>query len=262
MSEHYLNSLFSLEGKVAVVIGGTGELCGKMAEGLAGAGAEVILVGRNEEKARRRLEAIEQEGGTGSFLAVDVAKREGLENLLAAVLDRKAGRVDILVNGAGVNSPTPFLDVEEEEYDHITQVNLKSVFLSCQVFGRYFVERGEPASIINVGSMSGVIPLSRVFTYSMTKAAVHNLSKNLAREWGPNRIRVNTLVPGFFPAEQNRKVLNPERIQQILGHTPMKRFGEAEELIGATLLLASEKAGAFITGAEIVVDGGYASMTI
>ncbi len=109
--------------------------------------------------------------------------------------------------------------------------------------------------------MSGVIPLSRVFTYSMTKAAVHNLSKNLAREWGTKDIRVNTLIPGFFPAEQNRKVLTPERVDQIMGHTPMQRFGEASELAGATLLLASD-AGSFITGAEILVDGGYAAMTI
>ena len=110
--------------------------------------------------------------------------------------------------------------------------------------------------------MSGVIPLSKVFTYSASKAAVHNLSKNLAREWATQGIRVNTLVPGFFPAEQNRKVLTEERVGQIMGHTPMKRFGEAHELMGATLLLASDKAGSFITGHELIVDGGYAAMTI
>ena len=109
--------------------------------------------------------------------------------------------------------------------------------------------------------MSGVIPLSRVFTYSMTKAAVHNISKNLAREWATQGVRVNTLVPGFFPAEQNRKVLTPERVGQIMGHTPMQRFGDSNELDGATLLLASE-AGSFMTGTEIVDDGGYACMTI
>ena len=124
------------------------------------------------------------------------------------------------------------------------------------------IDLGQGGSIINVGSMSGLIPLSRVFTYSLTKAAVHNLSKNLAREWAPHNIRVNTLVPGFFPAEQNRKVLTPDRVEKIMGHTPMNRFGNAEELIGATLLLASKNAGSFITGEELVVDGGYASMTI
>jgi NAD(P)-dependent dehydrogenase (short-subunit alcohol dehydrogenase family) len=110
--------------------------------------------------------------------------------------------------------------------------------------------------------MSGLLPLSRVFTYSLSKAAVHNLSKNLAREWAPLGIRVNTLVPGFFPAEQNKKVLVPERIAKIMAHTPMNRFGEAKELVGAAVLLASNAAGSFITGHEMVVDGGYSSMTI
>jgi NAD(P)-dependent dehydrogenase (short-subunit alcohol dehydrogenase family) len=258
---NYLDSLFSLTGKTAVVIGGTGELCGAMAEGLAGAGAEVVLVGRSEEKARARLEKITAAGGKGWFAPAEAGEKSSLEALLATVKER-SGKVDILVNGAGINSPTPFLDIPEDEFDRILQVNTKAVFLACQVFGRYFVERGAPASIINLGSMSGLVPLSRVFTYSLSKAAVHNLSKNLAREWAPLGIRVNTLVPGFFPAEQNRKVLNPERVENIMRHTPMKRFGEARELIGATLLLAAEGAGSFITGAEIVVDGGYHAMTI
>jgi NAD(P)-dependent dehydrogenase (short-subunit alcohol dehydrogenase family) len=256
----YLESLFSLEGKTAVVIGGTGELCGAMAVAMARAGAEIALVGRNEEKATARLNEIESAGGNGYFVATDVASREGLESLLEAVVTR-SGQCDILVNGAGLNAPTPFLDVPEEEYDRIFQVNTKAVFMACQVFGKYFLDAGVKASIINLGSMSAVLPLSRVFTYSMSKAAVHNISKNLAREWGMQNIRVNTLVPGFFPAEQNRKVLTPDRVDQIMGHTPMQRFGEAQELCGATLLLASD-AGSFITGAEILVDGGYAAMTI
>jgi len=141
-------------------------------------------------------------------------------------------------------------------------VNLNSVFLSCQVFGRHLVAKGEGGSIINVGSMSGLVPLSRVFTYSATKAAVHNLTKNLAREWAPHRVRVNTLVPGFFPAEQNRKVLTPARVASIMGHTPMGRFGEARELVAAALLLASDGAGSFITGSELAVDGGFNAMSI
>ena len=256
----YVESLFSLEGKTAVVIGGTGELCGAMAIAMAGAGAEIALVGRNEEKARAKLEQIDAAGGTGYFIATDVSSKKGLENLLAEVVAR-SGQCDVLVNGAGVNSPTPFLDIPEDEYDWILDVNTKAVFAACQVFGRYFLDNGIKASIINVGSMSGILPLSRVFTYSLSKAAVHNLSKNLAREWGAQNIRVNTLVPGFFPAEQNRKVLNEDRINSIMGHTPMQRFGEAQELSGATILLASD-AGSFITGAEILVDGGYAAMTI
>ena len=260
-SSDYLTSLFSLRGKVAVVIGGTGELCGAMAEGLARAGAEVVLVGRNEEKAKVKLDRIAAAGGKGYFVSTEASEKAALEQLLATVLKR-SGRVDIVVNGAGVNSATPYLEIAEDEFDRIVRINVKSVFLGCQIFGKYLVERGEGGSIINLGSMSGVVPLSRVFTYSATKAAVHNLSKNLAREWAPKRVRVNTLVPGFFPAEQNRKVLTPERVASIMGHTPMKRFGEARELVGATLLMASDGAGSFVTGSEIIVDGGYHAMTI
>ncbi len=252
--------MFSLAGKTAVVIGGTGELCGAMAEGLASAGAHVVLVGRSEEKAKARIEKITAQGGTASFQACEVDSKANLEGLLSNVL-ADTGQVDILINGAGTNSATPFLEIPEDEFDRIFRINMKGVFLACQVFGKYFVDRNQGGSIINVGSMSGVIPLSRVFTYSATKAAVHNISKNLAREWAPLNIRVNTLVPGFFPAEQNKKVLTPERVEQIMGHTPMKRFGNASELVGATLLLASD-AGSFMTGTETVVDGGYAAMTI
>ena len=262
-TQNYLDTLFSLSGRVAVIIGGAGELCGTMAEGLAGAGAEVVLVGlagRDEENAKARLARIAAAGGKGWFHIADATDLTQLQALLAAVLKR-SGRVDILVNGAGINSSTPFLEITEEEFERIVRVNLKSIFLGCQVFGKYLVERGQGGSIINMGSMSGVIPLSRVFTYSLTKAAVQNLTKNLAREWAPRHIRVNALVPGFFPAEQNRAVLTPDRVASIMGHTPMRRFGEARELIGATLLLASD-AGSFITGDEVVVDGGYHAMTI
>ena len=259
-SSDYLNSLFSLQGRVAVVIGGTGELCGAMAEGLAGAGAEVVLVGRNQQKAAARLERIAAAGGRGWFHAAEATDRAQLEGLLAAVLER-SGQVDVVVNGAGINSATPFLEIGDDEFDRIVRVNFKGVFLGCQVFGRHLVERDRGGSIINLGSMSGMVPLSRVFTYSATKAAVHNLTKNLAREWAPRKVRVNVLVPGFFPAEQNRKVLTPDRVTSIMGHTPMKRFGEARELVGATLLLAGD-AGSFITGVEMVVDGGYDAMTI
>lgn len=260
-TESYLESLFSLRGKVAVVIGGTGELCGAMAEGLAGAGAEVVLVGRDETKAAARLAKLTAAGGRGWFHAAEATDKAALEALRDAVVQRSGG-IDIVVNGAGVNSATPFFQITEAEFERIVKVNLQGVFLGCQVFGQYLVERGQGGSIINLGSMSGVVPLSRVFTYSATKGAVHNLSLNLAREWAPHKVRVNVLVPGFFPAEQNKKVLTPDRVTSIMGHTPMKRFGEARELIGATLLLASDAAGSFITGEELIVDGGYHAMTI
>ncbi|HYP17211.1 MAG TPA: SDR family oxidoreductase [Opitutus sp.] len=260
-SPDYLQQLFGLTGKVAVVIGGTGELCGAMAEGLSRAGAEVVIVGRNPEKAQARLDKIAAAGGRAWFHSAEATAKAEVQGLLDAVL-KKSGRVDIVINGAGINSATPFFDITEEEYDRIMRVNMKSVFLGCQVFGKYLVERGEGGSIINLGSMSAIIPLSRVFTYSASKGAVHNLTLNLAREWAPARVRVNLVVPGFFPAEQNRKVLTPDRVASIMGHTPMKRFGEARELIGATLLLASDAAGSFITGEELIVDGGYHAMTI
>jgi NAD(P)-dependent dehydrogenase (short-subunit alcohol dehydrogenase family) len=251
--------LFSLTGKVAVVIGGTGELCGAMAEGFAAAGATVALVGRDAVKAQVRLDRIAADGGKAVFIPCDTTSKAGLEALLAEVI-AKLGPVDVLVNGAGVNSPTPFFDITEAEFDKIITVNLKGVVLGCQVFGKHMVEK-RSGSIINLGSASGLKPLSRVFTYSASKAAVHNLSKNLAREWATQGVRVNILVPGFFPAEQNRKVLNPERIASIMAKTPMKRFGEAHELVGAALLLASD-AGSFVTGTEVVVDGGYDAMSI
>jgi NAD(P)-dependent dehydrogenase (short-subunit alcohol dehydrogenase family) len=257
----YLKDLFGLTGKTAVIIGGTGELCGTMAVGLARAGAEVVLGGRIPEKAEKRLAEIESFGGEGYFVPVDVTSRDSLHHLLDTVLER-SGKVDILINGAGTNSPTPFLDIPEDEYQRIIDTNLTAIFRACQVFGRYFLEQTQPASIINLGSISGLNPLSRVFTYSASKAAVHNLTRNLAREWADKDIRVNTLVPGFFPAEQNRKVLDESRVLDILRQTPASRFGNAEELIGATLLLASSNAGSFITGTEMIVDGGFHAMTI
>lgn len=143
-TRNYLESVFSLEGKVAVVIGGTGELCGAMAEGLAAAGAETVLVGRSEEKAAARLAKIEAAGGKAYFEKVDVNSKASNQALLENVL-RKSGRVDILINGAGVNSPTPILEIEEEEFDHILSTNLKAVLFAAQVFGAYLLERGEEA---------------------------------------------------------------------------------------------------------------------
>lgn len=253
--------IFDLTGRVAVVIGGTGVLCGEMARGLCAAGAHCVLVGRDETKAQEHLDAITDGGaGSASFEKCDVADSGQLQTLCDRVAERH-GRVDLLINGAGINAATPFLDIPADELDRIIDVNFKAVVRACQVFGRYFLAQGQPASIINVGSASGLTPLSRVFTYSATKAAVHNLTKNLAREWGERGIRVNTLVPGFVPAEQNKKVLTPERVASIMGHTPMNRFGRPDELTGAVLLLASD-AGSFITGSELVVDGGFNAMTI
>jgi NAD(P)-dependent dehydrogenase (short-subunit alcohol dehydrogenase family) len=138
----------------------------------------------------------------------------------------------------------------------VLSINLKSVFQACQVFGGHMVQHGGGA-ILNIGSVTSHLPLSRVFAYSASKAAVVNLTRNVAREFGTQGVRVNAICPGFFPAEQNRKLLDQERIDNIMGHTPMKRFGEPEELIGAAILLVSPRAGSFMTGSIVNVDGGF-----
>lgn len=263
MSDDSLEDLFGLHDTVSVVIGATGELGGAIAEGLRRAGSTVVLVGRDEDTGTERAAEFDEfaEAGSATFVPCDTTSKAQLRRL-AETVDDRFGRLDVLVNSAGVNSDTPFLEIDEEEWDHIMNVNLKGVFLSCQVFGQYLIDQDEGGSIINVSSMAGMTPLSRVFTYSASKAGLINLSKNLAREWAPHDIRVNCIAPGFFPAEQNREILSDERIEDILRHTPMDRFGTAKELIGTTLLLSSGTAGSFITGANIPVDGGYSATTI
>ena len=165
------------------------------------------------------------------------------------------------MNGAGINGPTPFLELGLEEWYAILDSQITGTFLGCQVFGGYMVEKGRGA-IINISSASAGPPLSKAFTYSVAKAGIKNLTQNLGREWATKGVRVNAIRPGFFPTEWNRKnFITPEREAAILGHTPMARYGEPNELIGATLWLASD-AASFVTGAEIAVDGGFSCMTI
>lgn len=260
-SSSYLRQLFGLDGLTAVVIGGTGTLGGSIADTLGRAGAHIVVVGLNADAGAAAVDRIHGCGATAQFISADATKRSDLE-AIAKLLKEQKRRPDILVNGAGVNSPTPFLEITDEEWDRILNVNLKSVRLACQVFGGQLLAEQAPGSIINIASLSAITPLSRVFTYSVSKAAVLNLTQNLAREWAPHNIRVNALSPGFFPAEQNRKVLTPDRIENVMRHTPMKRFGTPDELAGAILLMASPKAGSFMTGANLVVDGGFTAMTI
>ena len=260
-SQSYLQSLFGLDGLTAVVIGGTGTLGGAFCDALAGAGAHVLVVGRDAEDFNARVPSIQNAGGSAEFMRADSTSRSDLEAIVTH-LDKSGRSCDVLINGAGTNSPTPFLEISNDEWDRIFNVNLTAVRLACQVFGKFLLDRGRGGSIINVASLSAVVPLSRVFTYSATKAAVLNLTQNLAREWATTGIRVNALSPGFFPAEQNRKVLTSDRVENIMQHTPMARFGTPEELAGAVLLMASPKAGSFLTGTNIIVDGGFLAMTI
>jgi NAD(P)-dependent dehydrogenase (short-subunit alcohol dehydrogenase family) len=255
------NGLFALDQEVAVVIGGGGVLAGAMAEGLADAGARVAIVGRTQENADKRAQAIEAKGHEAIGIQCDTTSRAALEATLETVLQR-FGRVDILMNAAGVNSATPFFEISEEEWRRILDIDLKGVFLACQVFGKAMVDAGRGGSIINITSISSGPPLSKVLTYGVAKAGVNQITQFLARELAPHKIRVNAILPGFFPAEQNRKVLTPERVASILNHTPMNRFGEASELVGAAVYLASRKASGFVTGAILRVDGGFSAMTI
>lgn len=258
----YCSELFGLEGKVAVVIGGSGALGGSMALALGRAGAKVAVGFRSRaDDAQSHALRIEREGGSAFALKADGASQADLEETLATVLGTW-GRVDVLVNAPGVNSPKPFFEIPESEWASILDTNLRGVFYACRVFGKQMIDQKQGGSIINISSVSSEVPLSRVFTYSISKAGVNNLTRFLAREWAPYKIRVNAIMPGFFPAEQNRKILTEERVASIMGHTPMKRFGKPSELIAATLYLASEKASSFVTGSIVRVDGGFGAMTI
>jgi NAD(P)-dependent dehydrogenase (short-subunit alcohol dehydrogenase family) len=269
-----MNDLFSLSSDVAVVIGATGVLGGALADGLAAAGAKVAVLGRSEERGAARVKAIRDAGGTAAFFSADAMDRASVaaaHQAIAAAL----GAPTVLVNAAGGNDPKvtvtperPFESIALDDWRANFDLNLVGgVLLPCQEFGPGMCERGR-GSIINIASVSAHLPLSRVVAYSASKAAVISLTKFLAREWATKGVRVNTLTPGFFPAEQNRKLLfnddgSPSpRTRAIWGHTPMGRFGESHELIGAAVFLAAHAASSFVTGIDICVDGGYLSQTI
>lgn len=260
MANHYLDRLFGLAGRTAVVVGGTGVLGGALAEGLAKAGAFVVVAGRGADRGTARVEAIRAGGGDGTFVSVDAVERDSVQALLEAAIAAR-GRADILVNCAGVNSSLPYLDIPDDDFARVLDANLKSTHLGCQIFGGHMAAHGGGA-ILNIGSVSADKPLSKVFAYSAAKAAVVNYTKNVARELASKGVRVNVLCPGFFPAEQNRKILSPERTATIMSQTPMNRFGSPEELLGAAILLCAPVAGSFITGAEVYVDGGFTGMRL
>ena len=255
----YLQDLFGLDGQVAVVVGGTGTLCGRMCEALAAAGATVVVAGRDQAAAAEKVSSIAAAGGKAHPAAVDLTDRRSITALLDGTLDQ-FGRIDVLINGGGVNDATPYAEIDSDTWQQVFRINMQGLHESCQTFTPALIRT--QGCIVNVGSASSLTPLSRVFAYSASKAAVRNYTHNLARELAPRNVRVNCLIPGFFPAEQNRKILSPERVEDIMRHTPMDRFGEPSELDGAVLLLASRKAGGFVTGSDLVVDGGFSCQTI
>jgi len=268
------SELFSLQKEIAVVVGGTGVLGGAIAHALAGAGARVVIVGRNQERGKQRVSEIESAGGNALFQAADALDRASLARARDAIT-RQWGAVSVLVNAAGGNRAdatlppgADFCQLPLAAWQGVFDLNVVGgVLLPSQVFGETLLAVGR-GSIINIASMAGMTPLSRVVAYSAAKAAVINLTKFLAREWATRGVRVNAISPGFFPAEQNRALLfkedggYTERGQQIIGHTPMSRFGAAHELAGAVVWLAAPLASSFVTGQNIVVDGGFSAVTI
>jgi NAD(P)-dependent dehydrogenase (short-subunit alcohol dehydrogenase family) len=251
---------FSIKDKVFIFTGGAGHIVGELVNSFARQGACCISTDLRPEKLELQKRNLQENGFDIEILAFDVTSQNAWQQL-AEKTNRKYQKIDGLINGAGINAPSSFFDVDIDMFKKIVDVNLVGTLIGCQVIGKIMVEQGS-GSIVNISSTAAAPPLSKAFAYSASKAGVTNLTMNIAREFGQTGIRVNSLRPGFFPTEWNKKnFLSNERIDSILNHTPMKRFGEAIELVGAVQWLLSD-ASKFVTGAEIVVDGGFACQTI
>lgn len=244
-----------LNGKLAVVIGGTSGIGRAIAHGLAEAGADVVPTSRRIERVEAAAAEIEERGRRTLRLASDVSDRASLQRVLDESINA-FGKVDILVNSAGRTTRAPILDFAEDEWAAILETNLTGTLRACQIFGRHMLER-EYGRIINIASLSTFVALKEVAAYSASKAAVASLTKSLAVEWAPRGVCVNAIAPGVFRTNLNQKLLDEtERAREFLLRTPMKRFGKVEELAGAAIFLASD-AASFVTGEVLVVDGGF-----
>jgi len=251
------DQLFSLEGKVAVVTGGTSGIGQALSLGLADAGADVVASARRQQQVDETAAEIESRGRKALRVASDVGDRSSLQNLLAATLEQ-FGKVDILVNCAGIIKRRPTLDLPEEEWTNILNTNLTGTLRACQVFGKPMLERGY-GRIINIASLNSFVALSEVAAYAASKAGVASLTRSLAVEWSKKGVTVNAVAPGVFRTDLNAQLLDSTpRGQELLMRTPMGRFGKTEELVGAVVYLASDSSS-FVTGQILVVDGGFLS---
>ena len=248
-------SRLELNGKVAVVIGGTSGIGLAIARGFADAGADVIPTSRRLEQVQAAAAEIEQRGRRSLRISSDVSDRNSLQHVLDEAI-KAFGKVDILVNSAGRTKRAPTLDFSEEDWDSILDTNLTGTLRAAQVFGRHMLER-EYGSIINIASLSTFVALYEVAAYSASKAAVASLTKSLAIEWSQRGVRVNAIAPGVFRTPLNEKLLDEtERGREFLLRTPMRRFGNVDELAGAAIFLASD-AASFVNGEILTVDGGF-----
>jgi NAD(P)-dependent dehydrogenase (short-subunit alcohol dehydrogenase family) len=244
-----------LEGKIAVITGGTSGIGRALSLGLAEAGADVVATARRQQQVNETAQEIEARGRKTLRLAADVCDRASLERLLAAILD-KFGKVDILINCAGKIKRTPTLSVSEEEWADILNTNLTGTLRACQVFGKAMLDRGY-GRIVNISSLNAFVALTEVAAYAASKAAVGSLTRSLAVEWSKKGVTVNAIAPGVFRTDLNRELLdNSPRGKELLMRTPMGRFGNTQELVGAAIYLASD-AASFVTGQSLVVDGGF-----
>jgi len=261
MAADYIQEAFDLSGQIAVVIGGNGSLGGAAARALCKAGATVLIVGRNEESCCTRVAELRDLGMTAAFRTGDATSPSDMQAILGSVAaDTDLGRVDILVNATGSMVKKPLLDLSDDDWQSVMKTTLEAVRVPCQVFGRHMRERGSGV-IINFSSMGARMPLSESVPYSCAKAAVDNLTRQLAWEMAPHGVRVNALAPGFFPAAQNREALKGERGRQIRGNTAMLRYGEPDE-IATTILFLAAPASRFVTGSIVEVHGGFDSVCL